>query len=141
MGNDKGYMSYTSLSVGLIISISQSSNQAPWQVTTVCRLPQAPRAVVQYPDGTLLVVLSDSFVSVTLDGKIKTIVKEGRWETLSPNSVVLSDDTKTAYVSMRQFVAKITLKNGKVSFFVPDRSCLNQLPKEQEDRVRKIHAN
>jgi len=125
-----GYMNYTSLSVGLIISISQSSNQAPWQVATVCRLPQAPCAVVQHPDGTLLVVLSDSFVSITLDGKIKTIVKEGRWETLSPNSVVLSDDTKTAYVGMRQFVAKITLKNGKVSFLVPDRSYLNQLPKE-----------
>jgi hypothetical protein len=110
---------------GSIISISQSSNQAPWQVATVCRLPQAPRAVVKHPDGTLLVVLSDAFVSVTLDGKIKTIVKEGRWETLAPNSVVLSDDAKTVYVGMRQFVAKITLKNGRVSFFVPDRSYLN----------------
>jgi hypothetical protein len=41
---------------------------------------------------------------------------------------------------MRQFVAKITLKNGRVSFFVPDRSYLNQLPNEQEDRIREIYG-
>ena len=123
-------VAHMGLSGGSVISISQSSDQAPWQVATVCRLPQAPCAVVQHPDGTLLIVLSDSFVSVTLDGKIKTIVIEGRWETLSPNSVVLSDDTKTAYIGMRQFVAKITLKNGSVSFLIPDQSFLNQLPKK-----------
>jgi hypothetical protein len=120
-----GYMSYTSLRVGLILSLYQSSNQSPWQVTTVCRLPQAPCAAIQHPDGNLLVALEDSFVSTTPDGKVKTIIKEARWENLAPNSMVLSDDAKTVYVGMHRFVAKITLKNGKVSFFVPDRSYLN----------------
>jgi sugar lactone lactonase YvrE len=85
-------------------------------------------------------VLTDSLVSVTPDGQIKTLIKEARWWEFSPNSMVLSDDAKTVYVGMRQFVAKITLKNGKVSFFVPDRSYLNQLPKEQEDGIRKVYG-
>jgi hypothetical protein len=136
-----GFMCFTNLSDGLIISISQSSNQVPWEVAIVCRLPQAPGAIVQHADGNWLVALSDSFVSVTPDGKIRTIVKAGRWDALWPNSVVLSDDAKTAYIGMRQFVAKITLKNGRVSFLVPDRSYLNQLPKDMEDSIRKIHAN
>jgi sugar lactone lactonase YvrE len=85
-------------------------------------------------------VLSDSFVSVTPGGKIQTIVKEARWRGLSPNSMCLSDDEKTVYVGMRQFVARVTLKNGRVSFFTPDRSYLNQLPKEDEDRIRKVYG-
>ena len=123
-------LAHLGLSEGSIISISQSSNQGPWEVTAQCRLPQAPRAIIQHPDGNWLIVLSDSFVSVTPDGKIKTIVQNARWWSLYPRSMVLSDDAKTVYVGMRQFVARVTLKNGKVSFFVPDRSYLNQLPKE-----------
>jgi hypothetical protein len=125
-----GYMSYTSPWVGLIISISQSSNQGPWQMSTMCRLPQSPCAIVQHPDKSLLVVLDDSFVSATPDGKIRTIVKEAHWANLAPNTMVLSEDSKTAFIGMHQFVAKVTLKNGRVSFLVPDRSFLNeQLPK------------
>lgn len=123
-------LAHLGLSEGNILSISQSSNRAPWETTTRWRLPQAPRAIVQHPDGNWLIVLSDSFVSATLDGKIKTLIKEARWWNFSPNSMVLSDDARTAYIGMRQFVAKVTLKNGRVSFFVPDRSYLNQLPKE-----------
>lgn len=133
-------LAHLSLSEGSIISICRSSNQGPWQITGLYRLPQAPYAVVQHLDGNLLVVLSDSFVSVALDGKIKTIVKEVRWGGLYPNSMVLSTDAKTVCVGMRQFVAKITLKNGKVSFLVPDQSYLNQLPKEDEDRIRKVYG-
>jgi len=133
-------LAHLGLSEGSILSISQSSNQTPWQITNRWRLPQAPEVVIQHPDGDLLIALSDSFVSVTLDGKIKTIVKEGRWGSLYPFSMVLSGDARTAYVGMRQFVAKVTLKNGRVSFLVPDRSYLNQLPKEEEDRIRKIYG-
>jgi hypothetical protein len=118
------------LSGGSIISISQSSNQGPWQVTAQCRLPQAPCAIVQHPDKSWLIVLSDSFVSVTPDGKITTVVKNARWGLLYPKSMVLSDDAKIVYVGMRQFVARVTLKNGRVSFLLPDRNYLNQLPKE-----------
>jgi hypothetical protein len=104
-------------------------------------LPQAPRAIVQHPAGNWLIVLSDSFVSVTPDGKIKTIVPNARWWSLYPRSMVLSDDAKTVYVGMRQFVAKITLKNARGSFLVPDRSYLDRLPKEEEDRIRKMYSN
>ena len=38
-------------------------------------------------------------------------------------------------VGVRQFVAKIALKDRRVSFLIPDRSYLNPLPKEEEDRV------
>lgn len=133
-------LAHLGLSEGSIISISQSSNQGPWQVTTQCRLPQAPRAIVQHSDGSWLLVLSDSFVSATPDGKIKTIVQNARWRSLYPNSMVLSGDVNTVCVGMRQFVAKITLKNGTVSFFVPDRSYLNQLPKEDEDGIRNVYG-
>jgi hypothetical protein len=123
-------VAHMGLSGGSIISISQSSNQGPWQVTAQCRLPQAPCAIVQHPDKSWLIVLSDSFVSVTPDGKITTVVKNARWGLLYPKSMVLSDDAKIVYVGMRQFVARVTLKNGRVSFLLPDRNYLNQLPKE-----------
>jgi len=38
-------------------------------------------------------------------------------------------------VGVRKVVAKIALKEGRVSFLIPDRSYLNPLPKEEEDRV------
>jgi hypothetical protein len=99
-------------------------------------LPFAPGAVSVKHDGTMLITLSDSLISVSPDHHLETLIAEAPWETLYPSSSVLSQDERHLYIGMRQFVGEVDLATNQLRLLIPTRQFLNKLPEDQERRIR-----
>ncbi|HKY72882.1 MAG TPA: hypothetical protein VJL88_13265 [Nitrospira sp.] len=130
-------LAHLTMSFGSIIRITRTKQ---WEANTVTLLPEAPYAGAMSKDGTLFLVLSGSLAEYSKIGNRETLKlheKNGDWGTLYPNSLVLKEDEKKAYIGMRQFVVEYDFRRRILRFLIPDESFLNKLPKEQEDRIRK----
>lgn len=126
-------------SSGSIIRLGRPKTGARWQATTVQELPAAPEAISLKQDGSMVLTLSDSLVSLDRKHKITTILTNTPWGGLYPNSSILSADEKKLYIGMRQFVGEFDLETHKLRFLIPSSEFLNKLPKEDEDRIRKTY--
>src|SRR5262249_33153839 len=111
-------LNHLSTSRGSLIRIARPQPQAHWQASVVAELPFAPCAVSMRRNGSMLITLSDSLVSVSRDYRINTIVEEALWGGLYPNSSILSRDEKKLYIGMRQFVGELDLSTRKLRLLV-----------------------
>jgi hypothetical protein len=128
------------MSEGSIIRIARPQPGAHWQAATVTKLPFAPYAVSVRRDGTMLVTLSDSLVSVGKDRKITTVLSDPPWGGLYPNSSVFTSDEHKLYIGMRQFVGEFDVATKTLRLLIPSGAFLNKLPKEDEQRIRKQYG-
>jgi len=130
-------LAHLGLSRGSVIRIIRPKSSESWQATSVTRLPFVPEAVSVRRDGTMLVTLSDSLVSIGSDYKIQTLLLNAPWDDFYPNSSVLSVDEQKLYIGMRQFVGEFDLSTKKLRLLIPSDQFLNKLPKKDEDQIRK----
>jgi hypothetical protein len=133
-------LAHMGMSEGTIIRVARPQLKARWQASTVTKLPFAPYAISVRRDGTMLVTLSDSLVSIGDDRKITTLLPDAPWGGLYPDSSVLSPDQQKLYIGMRQFVGEFDITTKKLRLFIPSPAFLNKLPKEDEQRIRKQYG-
>ena len=124
---------------GSVIRVARPRAGAHWQALTVVKLLSAPYAISLPKDGTLLITLSDSLVSVGPDRKIATLLADPPWGGFYPSSSILSPDGHLLYIGMRQFVGEFDLKTKKFRFLIPSKDFLNKLSKEEEETIRKVN--
>lgn len=129
-------LDHMGLSCGSVIRISRQRPSAHWHASEVLSLPQAPNTVSVRRDGSILIVLSNSLVSIGSDHQIKTLISDAPWESLYPNSAVLLPDESRLYIGMRQFVGEVDLTTNRLRMLVPSASYLNKLPEDMERRIR-----
>jgi len=133
-------LEHLSVSKGSLIRIARPQPEAHWQASVVAELPFAPCAVSVRSNGTMLIALSDSLVSVSKDYRINPVLDEALWGGLYPNSSILSRDERKIYIGMRQFVGEFDLSTRKFRLLVPSAAFLNKLSKDDEERIRKQHG-
>ena len=133
-------LAHLSMSEGTIIRIARPQPKARWHASTVTKLPFAPYAISVRRDGTMLVTLSHSLVSIGDDRKIATLLPDAPWGGLYPNSSVLSSDQQKLYIGMRQFVGEFDIPTKKLRLLIPSPAFLNKLPKEDEQWLRKQYG-
>jgi sugar lactone lactonase YvrE len=122
---------------GSIIRITRPKAGAHWQALPVVKLPSAPYAVSLRRNGTVLITLSDSLVSVGSDRKVNTLLADPSWGGFYPNSSILSPDEQRLYIGMRQFVGEFDLTTKRFRFLIPSKDFLNKLSKKEEENIRK----
>src|SRR5439155_7075107 len=67
-------LAHMCLSHGSVIRIARSKDTELWQATSIAKLPFAPCAISVRRDGTMVITLSDSLVSIGSDHKIQTLL-------------------------------------------------------------------
>jgi hypothetical protein len=125
---------------GSIIRIARPNAGARWAAIPVMNLPSGPHTVALRHDGTMLVTLWDSLISIGTDLTIHTIHPHAPWRLLYPSSSVLSKSEQKLYLGMRQFVGEFDMATKRLRFLIPSTKFLNKLPKEHEERIRKQHG-
>jgi hypothetical protein len=125
------------LGYGSVIRLVRDSQATKWKSAGIKVLPEAPNAFVRLSNGTLLLVISGSLVSLSADNRLTTLIKKTDWEQLYPNSAVISDDESKLYVGMRQFVGEVDLRSKSLKYLIPNKTFLNKLSKEDEKQVRE----
>jgi hypothetical protein len=90
-------------------------------------------------DGSMLIALSDSLVSVGPDHRV-TKISDVPWGGLYPSSSILLPDESRLYVGMRQFVGEVDLATNRLRLLVPSVSFLNKLPEDDERRIRAQYS-
>jgi len=133
-------LAHLGLSLGSVIRIARPKAGARWQASTFVKLPAAPYAVSTRRDGTMLVTLSNSLVSVGPDRKMETLLGDAPWGGLYPNSSILSADEERLYIGMRQFVGEYDFTTNKLRLLIPSKAFLNKLPKDEEKRIRESNG-
>jgi hypothetical protein len=127
-------------SCGSLILIERPATAARWQAAKVVRLPYAPSTAVVRRDGSILVALSESLVSVGPDHHITTLISDASWPDISPSSSVLLPDESRLYLGMGQFVGEVDLATNHLRLLVPSASFLNKLPDDVEKRLRAQYS-
>jgi hypothetical protein len=123
-------LAHLTISEGSLIRIARHPRTHRWRASTIRKFSQAPDAFARLSDGTLIVVLEDSVVSLTPDNKLRTLIRSVDWGAFYPNSAVMSNDESKIYIGMRQYVAEFDLKGKRLRYLIPNRSFLNTLQKE-----------
>jgi len=75
------------------------------------------------------------------DAKYGWRVLAKAWSGFYPHSSVFLEREQKLYLGMRQFVAEFDLKARKLRLLIPSHQFLNQLPKEEEKRLRKQYGS
>jgi hypothetical protein len=122
---------------GSVLRISRPKERAPWHAQSVAALPSAPYAVAVLRDGTAVITLSYSLVSVGTDLKVKILYPDAPWGELYPSSSVLAADEQKLFIGMRQFVGEFDFKTNTLRCLIPSDQFLNRLSKEEEARIRQ----
>jgi hypothetical protein len=125
------------LSEGSLIRIARNPDTHRWQAITIRKLTQAPEAFLHLSDGTLIIVLSDSLISLTPENKQTSLLESSGWGVLYPSSIATDADESKIYIGMRQFVAEFDLPTHKLRYLIPDLKLLHRLPKKTEDGIRR----
>jgi hypothetical protein len=134
-------LSHLVMSCGSIIRITRPTSAAHWQARRFVKLPSAPETIAARRDGTLLVTLNDSLVSVGPRARVNTLIPDAPWRGLDPSSSVLSPDERRLYVGMGQFVGEVDLATNQLRLLVPAPDLLNELPEDDEKRIRSQYAD
>jgi hypothetical protein len=132
-------LAHLTLSEGSVIRVDRSSDAGRWRSVTIKKLPQAPEAFLRLSNSALIIVLSDSLVSLA-DDNLTTLIKSSDWGVLYPNSVVANADESKIYVGMRQFVAEFDLRTHKLRYLIPDLKFVRRLPKKTEEGIRREYS-
>lgn len=101
-------LAHLGISKGGIVKIIKNKKTNRWGSELFAKLHEAPDAVALDKDGSMIVVTTSGLVRVSSVGKVEILVKDTDWWGFYPNSIVL-DSSGTAYIGMRQGVAKISL--------------------------------
>jgi hypothetical protein len=133
-------MAHMGASCGSLIRITQPAAGRHWEAQRIVRLPYAPTTLVTRRDGTMLIALSDSLVSVGPDFQVTTLISHVPWQSLYPASSILTPDERYLYLGMRQFVGEIDLDTNTLRLLVPSNDFINRLPADQDERIRKQYA-
>ena len=91
-------------------------------------------------DGQPLAQLSSESPQNGSDHKIQTLLPNAPWTDLYPNSSVFSQNEQKLYIGMRQFVGEFSVTTKKLRLLIPSTQCLNKLPTEDEERIRKQYG-
>ena len=133
-------LAHMGISCGSVIHIIRPTTAEHWQAAGIVRLPFAPLTVAVRGDGMMLIVLTDSLVSVGGDHQVHTLISEAPWEGLYPASSILLPDEDRLYIGMRQFVGEVDLATNTLRMLLPSTKFLNKLPDDQEKVVRRQYA-
>jgi hypothetical protein len=133
-------LAHMGASCGSVIRIQRPRPSARWQAMRVVRLPFAPKTVAVRRDGSIVIVLSDSLVSVDRDYHVNTLISDAAWGGLYPSSSILLSDESRLYIGMRQFVGEVDLTTNHLRLLVPSASFLNKLPEGDEKRFRAQYS-
>lgn len=127
-------LSHMGLSRGSFIEVKLEKGQ--WTAKQVKKLSQAPVAITKTPDGSFVIVLTDSVVTLDKIFHKKVIVDKTRWGTFYPSSVAFKSP-HTVFIGMRQYVVEVSLDNGKTRYLIPGNQYSHKLPPEKEKIIRK----
>ena len=133
-------LAHMGASCGSLIRIGRPTPGAHWQARRVLRLPYAPSTVSVRRDGTMLIALSDSLVSVGSDRQVETLIADVPWQSLYPSSSILLPDESRLYLGMHQFVAEVDLTTNQLRLLIPSRTLLNKLPDDQDKMIREQYS-
>ena len=125
---------------GSVIRLGRTPVGAKWNATTVARFTSEPLAVSVQHDGTLLVALDNSLVSVNSEGRVRTLIADSPWSGLNLQSSVLTTDERSLYLGMRQFVAKVDLERRDLKLLIPSLAFLHQLSQSEIDTIRSTFS-
>jgi hypothetical protein len=128
-------LGHLGLARGSIIRITRHGT-GRWQARTTLTLPDAPYAVAQVPYGPTLIVLGGSLIAVEALSRWTTLIDKAPWEPLYPHSAVLTADSRTLYVGMRQYVAEFDLQTRKLRMLLPPGATRHRLSEDDERRIR-----
>lgn len=123
-------LAHLGMSRGSLIEIEPSktkNGQMRWIAKQAVILPQAPSAAVSLPDGTLLIALSGSLVSVAPDMTLKTLLADAPWNMFYANSAALNGDGSKLYLGMREYVGEFDLHTRNLRLLVPNADMQNKL--------------
>jgi hypothetical protein len=130
-------LAHMGASCGSVVRIARPAPGAHWAAQRVVHLPYAPTTVAVRRDGSMLIALTDSLVSVSPDYQIKTLIPDVPWDSLYPSSAMLNPDERRLYLGMRQFVGEVDLNTNQLRLLVPNKDFLNKLPADQEKTIRE----
>jgi hypothetical protein len=130
-------LAHMTLSRGSVIRLTRTPADGKWHSEVATPLPFAPSALAVRHDGSLLIVLSDSLVSVGLDHRVHAVLAEVPWSALYPTSAVLSPDERRLYIGMRQFVAQVDLTTHTLRLLIPSEKFLHRLTPDDVERIRQ----
>lgn len=119
-------LAHLGMSEGSVIRVQRSGTGSRWRATTVKKLPFAPSTVSVRRDGSILITLSDSLVSLGRDGELVTLHSQPLWSGLYPGSSVLTADESRLYIGMRQYVVEFDLGTRAVRYLVPSPAFINR---------------
>jgi hypothetical protein len=133
-------LAHLGTSTGSVIRIARATASARWNAATITKLPFAPYAQSLRRDGTMLITLSNSLVSIGPDHTPRTLFSSALWDGLYPNSSVISSDETKLYIGMRQYIGEFDLTTNRFRFLIPSAKFINKLPKEDEERMRRQYG-
>lgn len=142
---DKGWgaiegLDHMGISEGSVVLVSRTAPQDRWQSQRTLRLPAAPYAIALPKQGPALVVVSNALVAINDLRRADVLLTDAPWAALYPNSVTLSPDERRLYIGMRQYVGEFDLHTRKLRMLLPPGAKLNQLPQDDEQRIRATYA-
>jgi hypothetical protein len=125
---------------GRLVKLTKNTNK--WHSESFVNFTALPVAGMVDKNGSMIVVVGDSLVRVSLTGDVETLVKEGGWDLLAPNSIVV-DFNDNFYIGMRLGVAAGSLINAsQVQWLVPNKEVKRYiLNKNEEITNRRIAVN
>ena len=108
---------------GSLLRLERDNDDGRWTAVQVLDLDDAPYSVVERESGSLLITLSKHIVEVRRDMVLRTILdlsdSNFGWSHLYPKTSVLSADEQKLYIGMRQFVAELDIRSGRLRYLLP----------------------
>lgn len=114
---------------GMVVELNRKDTS--WRIANFARLKDAPILAVKESAESMLVLTYSSLTRVSINGRIKQIVTNGKWDALCPRSLVT--DGRHAFVGFQQRVAKVDLETREVTYYIP-------YPEVFEDDLKKLQA-
>jgi hypothetical protein len=112
-------LSHLGSSNGSLVELSHSGINGEWRYKTLKRMPRTPYAFVRRSDGTLLIVLLDSVVSLTAEGELSTVMVLKNWDGIAANSLALVPDDAKAYLGGRGYISELNFNEQVVRYLAP----------------------
>lgn len=123
-------LAHLSMSFGSVIRVARPKADGRWQSSTEIELPGAPCAISARRDGTLLIALSDSLVSVDSNHQIQTLLQYPPGGYFFPNSSVLTQNEQVLYIGMLRFVGEFDLATREFRLLIPSIRFLDNPPEK-----------
>jgi|GEM_PF-2535042 len=102
-------------------------NDKGWYLTELIKFPASAEAIARVKKDDYIIITTYGILRVNSQNQAKTLIITD-WGGLYPSSLIV--DNNTAYIGMRQFVAryKLTPKNQQIDWLIPTKKWLNTNP-------------